>query len=386
MRIVVIGAGVIGATVAARLAQRGAKVTLVEQAGPGVGTTSTSYAWINANGKEPQAYYALNRAGLEEHARISPEGEAGWLGHGGHVEIAIDDRHRDDLAARAGRHGARDYKADQISVERARELLPDVNVPDDAKLIVHYPIETYAYPMKYLAHMLGEARDAGVELRTGCKVTALRGADGGAVVELADGTQIAGDMVVSAVGRWTAPLATLAGVSVPVREFAEPGDIVVGYLAVTSPVPVRLTRLITSPWLNVRPAGGGRLMLQALDLDVTADPRVTPKIDGKVANTLLGRLKDLVRNTEAATIEQIMVGQRAMPEDGRTIVGRAPGASWLYVIATHSGVTLAPYLGKAVAAEILGEPQAAFDEFRLERFMSDTTYGQPYKPRRPGQQ
>lgn len=386
MKVIVVGAGVIGATVAARLAQKGSDVLLVDQSAPGGGTTSTSYAWVNSNGKEPHAYYALNRAGLEEHARLSPEGEEGWLGHGGHVEIAVDDRHRDDLAARSGRHGSRDYTAEVISVARAQELLPDVMVPDDAQLIVHYPLETYAYPMKYLGRMLGEARDAGVEIRTGCGVLGLRGDERGATVDLTDGTVVSADRVVSAVGRWTAPLAAMAGVDIPVRQFADPGDIVVGYLAVTSPVPVRLSRLVTSPWLNVRPAGGGRLMLQALDLDVTADPRVPPATDGEVAATLLGRLKTLVRNTEAATIEQIVVGQRVMPEDGRTIVGPAPGAPWLYVVATHSGVTLAPYLGQAIAEEIFGEPQPAFDEFRVERFTHDKTYGQPYKPRRPGQQ
>jgi glycine/D-amino acid oxidase-like deaminating enzyme len=93
-----------------------------------------------------------------------------------------------------------------------------------------------------------------------------------------------------------------------------------------------------------------------------------------------------VRNTEGATIEKIVVGQRVMPKDGRTIVGRAPEAPWLYVVATHSGVTLAPYLGEAAAAEILGETQEAFEEFRIERFLSDTTYGRPYTPRKPGQQ
>ena len=158
MKIVVIGAGVIGTSVAARLAERGATVTLVDQAAPGTGTTSTSYAWVNSNGKEPVAYYDLNLAGLEAHARLSPEGEAGWLGHGGHVEIAVDDHHRDDLAARLRRLGAAGYGADEITSERARELLPDVDVPEGAQLIAHFPRETYAYPFKYLAHALGAAR------------------------------------------------------------------------------------------------------------------------------------------------------------------------------------------------------------------------------------
>lgn len=386
MQVVVIGAGVVGATIAARLAQRGAAVTLVDRSTPGSGTSSTSYAWINANGKEPQAYYDFNLAGLEAHHRLSPD-RGGWLGTGGNVEIAVDDYHRDDLAARLRRHSARDYGAEEISVERARELLPDVRVPEAAQLIVHFTREAYAYPLIYLGHVLGDARLAGVTIRTGSPVTALRpSASSGGEVVLGDGTVLAADTVVSAVGRWTAGLAELAGTRVPVREFMTPGDAVVGYLTVTNPLPVRLTRLVTSPWLNARPAGGGRLLLQALDLDATADPRDVPDADSPLAATFVNRLQHLVVGTEGARIEQVIVGQRAMPDDGRTVVGRAPDVPWLYVVATHSGVTLAPYLGEAIAAEIYGEEQKAFAEFRVERFYTDTGFGQPYAPRRPGQQ
>src|SRR5690606_37078632 len=102
--------------------------------------------------------------------------------------------------------------------------------------------------------------------------------------------------------------------------------------------------------------------------------------------TFLKRLSEVMDGTEGAVIEKIMVGQRVMPEDGRTIAGPVPEMPWMYVVATHSGVTLAPYLGEAVAAEILGEQQEALDEFRLERFLVNHTYGTPYAPRKPGEQ
>ncbi|WP_172121987.1 FAD-dependent oxidoreductase [Devosia sp. 919] len=386
MNVAVIGAGVIGATVAARLAQKGAAVTLIEQATPGSGTTSTSYAWINSNGKEPPAYYNLNLAGLQAHMRLSPKDETGWLGLGGHVEFAVDDHHRDNLAARVKRLQGWGYGAEDISPEQAQTLLPDVRLPKGIQRIAHYTDEAYAYPAKYLAFMLTEARQAGVEMRTGVEVTSFEPEGDATALTLSDGSTLRVDKVVSAAGRWTRSVAALAGVDVPVREFTEPGDVVVGYLAVTNPLPVQLSRLITSPWLNVRPAGGGRLMLQALDLDATADPRNVPDPDSRLARTFLERLRALLANTEGARIETIMVGQRVMPEDGRTIVGPAPNLPWLYVVATHSGITLAPYLGEAIAAELFGEKQDAFEEFRIERFMTDTTYGQPYAPRKPGEQ
>ena len=55
--------------------------------------------------------------------------------------------------------------------------------------------------------------------------------------------------------------------------------------------------------------------------------------------------------------------------DGRTIVGALPPVPGLFVAATHSGITLAPLLGEALAAEMIDarrEPLLA--NFRPERF------------------
>ena len=47
-RCVVIGAGILGAAVAARLAWAGHRVTLLEQDQPGHGTSRWSLAWLNS--------------------------------------------------------------------------------------------------------------------------------------------------------------------------------------------------------------------------------------------------------------------------------------------------------------------------------------------------
>lgn len=67
MRIAVIGAGIVGASVAFRLARGGARVWLLDEAGPASGTTSSSFAWVNANSKTAREYFELNRAGMEEY-------------------------------------------------------------------------------------------------------------------------------------------------------------------------------------------------------------------------------------------------------------------------------------------------------------------------------
>ncbi|WP_376785236.1 hypothetical protein [Stutzerimonas nitrititolerans] len=55
------------------MALRGAKVTLFERDWVGAGTSSTTYAWVNSNGKSPLSYHQLNVEGMEEHRRLQAQ-------------------------------------------------------------------------------------------------------------------------------------------------------------------------------------------------------------------------------------------------------------------------------------------------------------------------
>ena len=79
LTVAVIGAGIVGSSVAYRLSEGGAAVVLIDGAGPGTGTTSTSFAWVNANNKLPREYFELNLAGMREHGRLRDELGGGWL-------------------------------------------------------------------------------------------------------------------------------------------------------------------------------------------------------------------------------------------------------------------------------------------------------------------
>ena len=48
LRVGVVGAGIVGASIAYHLAEAGAEVTLSEKTGPAAGATRNSFAWINA--------------------------------------------------------------------------------------------------------------------------------------------------------------------------------------------------------------------------------------------------------------------------------------------------------------------------------------------------
>ena len=65
LQVAVVGAGIVGASIAYHLTQRGARVTIVDSGKPGFGASSHSFAWINAGAKSPSAYHDLNRRSLE---------------------------------------------------------------------------------------------------------------------------------------------------------------------------------------------------------------------------------------------------------------------------------------------------------------------------------
>lgn len=161
-----------------------------------------------------------------------------------------------------------------------------------------------------------------------------------------------------------------------------------GFLGYTNPLPTRVDHVFTTPWLNVRPDGGGRLVIQGLDLDHQADPAQPPAPDGELGASLLRRLRHIVTGTLGAQLASLRVGQRAVPADGLSVAGFLGARERVYTLATHSGITLGPLLGRLAAREITsGAPDERL-EFRPGRFANIDldTLRTPPPPRRPGQQ
>ncbi len=385
MKIAVIGAGVIGVSIATELAARGATVTLLDKNAPGSGTSATSFAWVNSNNKHPDPYYELNLAGVRAHHALAEEG-GDWFHPTGHVEVAVDESHQVELRNRLERLTGFGYDAEMIDPSRMQELIPDLKVPGPTPTGAFFPWEAHIDPALYVRHMLVRAISLGVSVQSPAKVTNMTAEGQGCQLELDNGTTLLADRVVTAAGRWTDSITQMAGLPPVMTETRYAGDATMGYLAVTNPLPVSIDRVLTSPLVNVRPESGGRLVLQSLDLDATAEVGTTPGNESALAKEYLHRLRGILGNTEAARISEIQVAQRAIPADGLSIIGSFEEAPWAYIVATHSGVTLAPFLGKQVAEEILGGHEPLFEPFRPGRLASERPLSTLAAPRRPGEQ
>lgn len=164
------------------------------------------------------------------------------------------------------------------------------------------------------------------------------------------------------------------GIQIAMIDADQPGKIGCSFLGYTSPAQIQLRSNLITPELNIRPDGGGRLLLQAPDLDDCADPGMTYEVDSDVGQELLARLNRLFHNTQAVRLEHLRVGQRARPADGLPAVGYVSHLKRLYMIATHSGMTLAPVLGKLAAQELIdGERLPLLKGFAPDRLMGKTS-------------
>lgn len=383
MKTLVIGAGIVGVSVAYSLLRRGHAVTLIEAEGIAAGTTSTSYAWINSHKKHPDSYHVLNAEGVRHWADAITAEHPAAVEFNGHVEFASGADHRAGLARRMERLQGLRYPARWITPEQARELVP-VRIPHDA-LVGFFAGEGHAYPRRLVsARVESMRRNPAFELLIDPvhSVSLHQGR-----VTMRSGTELAGDAVVLAAGHATERIAATAGITMPMVP-AEPGGAAFGYLGYVEAPGHGLRGPVTSDRLNLRPDGADGLILQALDLDGTADPgREAPP---GIGAEFMARLR-LVMPEHPAQLTAVRVGHRVIPADGLTVAGPVSedAGGRLWIAATHSGIVLGPWLGEVLAEEITtGARDPRLADFRPSRFAGSGSGPVPgyAAPRKPGEQ
>jgi glycine/D-amino acid oxidase-like deaminating enzyme len=355
--LVVVGAGIIGAAVARRAAEHGARVTVVEANRPAGGTSLATFSWVNAVGKQPRAYFDLNVAGIAEHRRLVEElGDATWYHAGGNLEWSTS---ADALRERVERHAAWGYAVSLVDPSEARRLEPGIHLEDGAAA-AFYPDDGWVDPVLLVGRLLDHE---GVTVASGIPVAAI-GMDAGRAtgVKLASGTRIEADHVVVATGPSAPQLLDPLGFSLPMRHAP-------GLLAFTEPAATGVGRILHGPGVAIRPDGSGRLLLAADDLDKRLEPAGGSLSILDARAELLDRARRAVPALAGVPVEATRIGFRAVTADGFPAVGPVPGVEAAYVVVAHSGVTLAPLLGRLVAGEVLdGTPDVTLDEYRPDRF------------------
>ncbi|WP_215409374.1 FAD-binding oxidoreductase [Janthinobacterium sp. JC611] len=341
-RIVVIGAGIVGASLAYHLASKGAQVTVVEAGDIACGVTGTSFAWINAS-----------CAGMDPIAALRGGAIAAWR----QLETQVS-----GLTLRW--HGALSYgtqdgrvSPESVVIDRPRiaRLEPQLRQPPEQAV---YEPEQGALDAVAATHaLLAAARTHGATVRTQTPVLGFAVKDGCVTgVETATGV-IEADTVVLAAGTGTAALAQKLGASLPIH--ASPAI----FLRYQAP-PGLVRGIISSHVMEVRQAEDGAMLAAEDYVDDT--PENQP---AAIAQRTAGAIRNELAGAEAIAPEFACTGLRPMPVDGVPVIGYLPQVEGVYVCAMHPGVVLAAIVGQLASGEIVtGEPASALAACRPARF------------------
>jgi glycine/D-amino acid oxidase-like deaminating enzyme len=121
-----------------------------------------------------------------------------------------------------------------------------------------------------------------------------------------------------------------------------------GLLTHSRPAPKLLNGLVMTPGLHIRQTTEGRIVA-GTDF-AGADPEGNAEA---LAADLQAKVEAMVAGAEGLGLDFFTVGYRPTPADGFSAIGRPDERSGLYLVVTHSGVTLAPALGLFASREIL---------------------------------
>ena len=366
--VAVVGLGIVGACAAHALARAGQRVIALDAGLPGMGTSRTSFAWVNSVRKEPEIYHRLNAEGMAAHRRLAGElGPDGGYHDGGSLEWAQGRAAETELTDLVAHLAARGYAAELIGRERALGMEPHLDIPPAVRAVAFFADEGWIDAPRAIGRLLAVAAERGAEVRTATRVRALRTL-GDRVAGLSlDGGEVEAASVLVCVGPATQAFLRDVGVTVPVGR-------VPGVLAVTSRPGQTLGRVIHAPGLHLRPDAGGGLLLGAGDVDGLITEASSREAAFAVAGQLLERAARVFPPAKDVRLVDARIGVRPMPGDGQTIAGRIPGLANAWMLATHSGMTLGPLLGGLIAGEIAGgAPSPTLAPFRPQRFLAAST-------------
>ncbi len=215
--VVVVGSGIVGASIAWHLTRDGAAVTVVAEDIGGVATTN-SFAWINASWGNPEFYFHFRRRSMAEWKRLArelPGLPLSWCGG------ICWDLPPDQLEAFAVEHRSWGYDIERLDSAAIAAREPCLaHVPDFALSVLE---EGAVEPAAAARLLLADAETRGAKFVNAAVDGLIRSGERIAGIVSSAGI-IEADHIVLAAGAGSTPLAAAVGVTLPLQ--APPGLIV----------------------------------------------------------------------------------------------------------------------------------------------------------------
>ena len=354
MRVIVVGAGVLGASTAWHLARAGADVVVCDGAHQGRATAAGAgiiCPWVSDASDRP--FYQLYTAGGRYYQTLVPlleedgETDLGFRRNG--ALIVADDP--DEIATyvdvlRQRRAQTPEMgQVEQLSPRGTRDLFPPLR---DDLAGAYVTGGARVDGRRLTAALLRAAQRRGVAMRQGEATLDMNG-DAVTGVRL-NGERITADTVIVTAGVWAPSLLARMGIALPVHP--QRGQI----------MHLRLPNQNTDDWPVILPPGSHYLLAfedskivagATRETDAGLDYRVTAAGQAEI---LLEALR-IAPGLGNATVVETRVGFRPATSDGRPLLGAvSPGARLLVGNGLGAaGLTIGPFAGRQLARLALGE-------------------------------
>lgn len=366
-KIVIIGAGIIGASIAYFLSLRSHNnVVVLERETPGSGASGHSFAWVNAFGKDPRDYHTLNRRSLDMWYRMEHHLDTDiGIHYGGEMRWENTKESALQLQQRIRKLQAWGYPCQLVSRDKMLELEPGLN-PGNVESASYSKADIHVETDKFISACLNRAQASGTEIYTKSNVIDFEIQNDKIVAVKTEDNEFPCDVAVLANGVHTTTLASLVDIHIPQQ--LSPGIIIK-----TTPCDTILENIavIHAPsnegykqHIHLRQLYDGSLRIgQGTQEGINRDD------SQQHADVLLSCAKAFLPAIGNAAAIATPVGFRPMPLDGFPIIGYTESISNMYVTLMHSGVTLTPLIGEMSTMEIMDDVRIDwFEPYRLDRF------------------
>lgn len=360
--VAVVGAGVMGATVALCLARGGMNVALLDKGGICRQASGVNAGTLTMN----MTRVALIPFALKGHAMWANASR--WLGHDVGVQVrdglslAFTEREATVLAERATRRRTAGAPIELIDGKRAKQIEPGLS--DHVMLAAYCAVDGFAN-----AYLTGIAyrnalTEIGVMIMEHTATTGIHRATTGFVLSTSAGAVRARRLVLAG-GVWLETMAEWFGLRIPIK-------VLINQLAVTARVPpiMRTVVGVASGLLSLKQFPHGTVVIgggwQGLG-DREHGPTAF-KTESLIGNVRLAC--HVIPALRGSRIVRAWLGLEAETADALPVIGPLPEVPDAFMIGSvHSGYTSGPYFAKLLADQILGREAemslATFDPVRL---------------------
>ena len=356
-RVLIVGAGIIGRSIAYYLSRAGAQPILIEaREGPSDASRASLGVLTHFSGGH-SVYGLFIRDSHAVHRPLADELfdetgiDVGWRPLGG-INLVTDSEDEALIKAQWDQARARSVPAERLSSEDIRRIEP--SVASDVCWGLYFPEDQRVSPMRLGDALLKGAIARGAQIKYG--ESFLRIAESGkdrVLVETSKGRRSA-DCVVLASGAWTAFLAASFGAHVPVRPVRGEHGCYRGE---------RLRHVLRHSGHQIIPTARGNMVgATAEEVGFIAD---TTEAGQRALHTVYTRLLAV-----SEPLRSQWAGLRAKPKAGRPMIGPLNEHPRIFIATGHykNGVLMGPLTGQVIARWILeGQPGRDMQPFVPER-------------------